>query len=247
MLTAVSACSDDGKYHVDGERAYYEEYPVSHFFKWGSGTVEINLAPGDSLKVYPLDTDYAMDSSNVYFQGKKLLDARPEEVEFLSSNGLGTYAVSNKYAFYKGAVVWGADPSTFQPLSDMAYAKDKAKVFYLGTVISGADSASFIRLSDSWAKDRWNVYYHGKRHSVKDVRTFGLISTDFSSDKYAIYHRGQIVSGVDPMSFEKVGYVDGNLVIRDSARCYQLLRPGEHTEVWVKVDERTPKAKAACK
>jgi len=140
-----------------------------------------------------------------------------------SSLMYGDYAKDSKNVYYKGKVVAGADPTTFEVLAyknyvgDYIYAKDGTHAYYGEKNIAGADAATFEALylvesegygeyydegsSATYAKDAHYVYSSATVESSLDPSTVSL-EGKFLRDEDSILGGN---NDIDPASFVSLG------------------------------------------
>lgn len=82
----------------------------------------------------------------------------------------------------------GADPNTFEILSNEDYGKDKNVVYYQGVSIPGADAQSFEFITDLYSKDKHRAYYSGDSIEGSSSKGFRVIDSYYSSDYKDIFH-----------------------------------------------------------
>ncbi len=83
---------------------------------------------------------WAIDSSNVYFNGMVVADAEVDAELFQALSA--EYAKDTKHVFYQNNIIAGVVPADFQVLLD-GYAKDATAIYYNGGVLSDVDYDSF--------------------------------------------------------------------------------------------------------
>lgn len=176
--------------------------------------------------------DYARDDRTV-FMGS---DSRPyalakcDPATFAIITPEGTYARDAKRAYYRGALMNGADPETLQILQ-APYSKDATRAFAGALGIGMSDVATFevvmpggseFPIGDGkerplnetkiwgWAKDK-NAYYYGKeRVAEADRQSFEVLAdVPYAKDRAHVFHavdnHAFIIPGADPDSFEIFG------------------------------------------
>ena len=83
--------------------------------------------------------------------------------------------------------VQGVDVNTFQVIDEI-YAKDKNYVYRIGKKMEGADPQSFNVLSNkAYSKDKFNVYAWGVKIEGADPESFYLIDSKRAQDKNRDY------------------------------------------------------------
>ncbi len=127
------------------------------------------------------------------------------------------YAKDKGQIYYKGEVIGGADPASFEPFAEYEYAKDAARVFYQGRLLETADADTFKVLrwpreaagagSRSWPprNENWSVYAVDGRHvwdqgrlmPALDGPSFMLLPNKLMKDKNGMYKDGRRIPGLD--------------------------------------------------
>ncbi len=111
-------------------------------------------------------TDYAHDSTQVYFENSLIATAHRASFSILSDK----YAKDNQTIFYKADPLKEAHFSSFHVL-EYGYAKDAKRVYYEGNVLKGADPVSFTMVTneaDRDAADKTHSYKSGGRVKRED-------------------------------------------------------------------------------
>lgn len=93
-------------------------------------------------------TDYAHDSTHVYFQYFLIPAADKSTFSIL----LDHYSHDAKTVFYEATPLKGADLASFHML-ERGYAKDAKRVYYKGKVLRGADPISFVMVNNEVGRD----------------------------------------------------------------------------------------------
>lgn len=111
-------------------------------------------------------TNYAHDSTRVYYQNKLIIAADKATFSILSDD----YAQDSTTVFYKSEPLPNAERTSFAAL-DYGYAKDAKRVYYQGKVLVGADPISFAMVGnepDRDAADRIHSYETGRRVKLEE-------------------------------------------------------------------------------
>ena len=131
-------------YMTDGKRVFYFER-------------EIKGADPDTFQV--LEHAFSKDKNHVYYETEKIEEnINTSAVKVLNK----FYFKDNKNVYLMYGKVEGADPDTFELLTDnMGYSKDKNNVYYTFSVVEGADVKTFEIIKEifAYAKDKNNLYY----------------------------------------------------------------------------------------
>ena len=116
------------------------------------------------------------------------------------SGGDNSYGSDQNNIYFKGTRLPNADLSTFAPLKQKYWSKDKNQVYYGAELVNGLDVAGLRFLSDNYATDGKAIYCSGKQLVGADVATFQIESDGgaIAKDKNHYYHfeeRGTMVNG----------------------------------------------------
>lgn len=140
------------------------------------------------------------------------------------------YTTDDKYVYYQGRVISGADPVTFSV--GLTGTKDKKHVYQNGIPFPEADPVTFSYITEKdgvhtpYAKDKNNVYFFSFDDSANalqpqiipdaDPSSFMLLSgfspyePMYAKDKNNIYSGAAIVPDVDPTTFVLISDLQGN-------------------------------------
>lgn len=112
------------------------------------------------------------------------------EIQSLKKIDGSDYRKDERYVYYEGIILTGADPATFVYVGN-GYGKDANKVYASGFVLDGADPNTFTILNDTYAKDKRYVYAYGnfKAFENSDASTFTIIADSFGKDAHNVYGR----------------------------------------------------------
>ena len=117
----------------------------------------VNGANPKTIKV--LNQFYLKDDKNVFFNDEKILGA--DANSFIALDKENGYAKDKNSVYYFGQKVEGANPKTFEVISDGEYSKDDKNVYASGEIIKGADSKTFREFPEtSYSRDKNNLYYY---------------------------------------------------------------------------------------
>jgi hypothetical protein len=95
--------------------------------------------------------------------------------------GKSDYSVEGSKVTYHGwQVVAAADPSTFEVLPEVEFAKDKQRVYVLGYVIPGADPKTFRVIKGPYSRDGSTAYCGNIPMKVQDIDRFEVVRCDGS-------------------------------------------------------------------
>ena len=117
----------------------------------------VNGANPKTIKV--LNQFYLKDDKNVFFNDEKILGA--DANSFIALDKENRYAKDKNSVYYFGQKVEGANPKTFEVISDGEYSKDDKNVYASGEIIKGADPKTFREFPEtSYSRDKNNLYYY---------------------------------------------------------------------------------------
>ena len=117
----------------------------------------VNGANPKTIKV--LNQFYLKDDKNVFFNDEKILGA--DANSFIALDKENGYAKDKNSVYYFGQKVEGANPKTFEVISDGEYSKDDKNVYASGEIIKGADPKTFREFPEtSYSRDKNNLYYY---------------------------------------------------------------------------------------
>ena len=117
----------------------------------------VNGANPKTIKV--LNQFYLKDDKNVFFNDEKILGA--DANSFIALDKENGYAKDKNSVYYFGQKVEGANPKTFEVISDGEYSKDDKNVYASGEIIKGADPKTFRKFPEtSYSRDKNNLYYY---------------------------------------------------------------------------------------
>jgi len=106
-----------------------------------------------------LNQFYLKDDKNVFFNDEKILGA--DANSFIALDKENGYAKDKNSVYYFGQKVEGANPKTFEVISDGEYSKDDKNVYASGEIIKGADPKTFREFPEtSYSRDKNNLYYY---------------------------------------------------------------------------------------
>lgn len=97
-----------------------------------------------------------------------------------------------------------ANPKTFNILKFDTYAKDNKFVFYQGEKIIGADAKTFEALGDYYARDKNFGWYGKDTIKNSNGRTFKVINAYYSTDDKDYFYETEPLNVVDPQNFKFV-------------------------------------------
>ncbi len=120
-----------------------------------------------------------------------------ESFQILDEHG---YAKDKLRVYYKGFPVEGADPVSFELITDL-YGKDAAHVYYELETIPGADPATFKVFNIQWGRDVNDIYFQYRPLEACDPATFELLEESWQRDSQCVYFQGRKAPDADPASF----------------------------------------------
>ncbi len=173
-------------YMTDGKRVFYFER-------------EIKGADPDTFQV--LEHAFSKDKNHVYYETEKIEEnINTSVVKILNK----FYFKDNKNVYLMYGKVEGADPDTFELLTDnMGYSKDKNNVYYTFSVVEGADVKTFEIIKEifAYAKDKNNLYYDGIQIDKINTKDFSILSEDLIRNNNKIFFQGTPLKEIDGKKF----------------------------------------------
>lgn len=199
----------------------------------GSGTVSLaDVASFHPIKVTRgmMSGAYAADKKRVYFKNHVVEGADPatfrevsfyvgqdknrvysewhptEIKDFASLKEVGRMYTDGHHIYSRDLVRFdGADPDTFESLSDNWYA-DKQHIWWTNTLVKKADVQSFEPVV-------LYTFCTGTKESMGSDFNYG-------KDAYHVFFRDSIIEGADPATFEKIDF-DGSWTVFDKNHIYE--------------------------
>lgn len=135
---------------------------------------------------------WASDKNHVYFEGRVLRSADPNDFEVFDRDNELSRSGDNEY---KRARKIRNDVEKFVDLG--SYSLDINGVYWAEKVMPGADPGTFKQFdmpeteysnSKAWALDETGVYCNGRRLKGSDPATFRLLGFNYGVDKHRVYH-----------------------------------------------------------
>jgi hypothetical protein len=236
----VTGCGQDGPYaRKDGEWMYGRErviaaphediQPINDRFARSGERVWYRIWPipsADPGTFQALDENYARDAdrawylaayrdSQDYFTTRRLRLTSLEGVDTATLHVLEQrYAADAKQVYYEGAAVEGADPASFEPLTE-GFARDKNRGYQaFRRPVPFSHGPSFEPVSKSYAKDRERVFYVSRTSDGEpqqavvpgaDPTTFKAFTYDYATDARRIYYEQRVLKG-DPATFQPLDF-----------------------------------------
>ena len=185
---------------------------------------EIEEADLKTFRVFSLkDSEWAKDKNHVYFKGRVLRSADPDEFEITDrTNHLGRSGDNE----YKGSRKTRNEAEQFVNLG--IYSTDINGAYWFDRLIPGANPETFKLLEipetkykndGAWAADANAVYCNARRLDGSDPTTFRLLGYNYGIDKHRVYYESHPLSQADRKTFVVtyhetkyvIGY-DGNFI-----------------------------------
>lgn len=211
------------------------------------------IPSADPKSFQPLDDNYARDGmrawymatyrdSQDYFTSRRLrlvplFQADPASLRVLEQR----YAADSGQVYYEGLEIRGADPATFEPLTE-GFARDKTRGYHQFVYpVPLSHGPTFEVVGKSYAKDREHVYFvsrrpdgapHAERVLDADPATFQAFPYDYAKDASHIYFESQALKGepgnFQPMDFgyaktDKIVFHRGEPMLGADAASFQIL------------------------
>jgi hypothetical protein len=115
------------------------------------------------------------------------------------------YANDTSNVFYHWQLVEGADPASFEALSNL-YGKDARQVYYQGKVIPGANPERFEVMNIQWGRDEKDIYLQDRPILACDPASFKFLKDGWQRDAECAYREGRKVERADAGSFEVLNF-----------------------------------------
>ena len=125
-----------------------------------------------------------------------------ETFVILDKNG---YAKDKLRVYYKGFPVEGADPVSFELITEH-YGRDADHVYYELELVPGADPATFKVFDTQWGRDANDIYLQYRPLDACDPSSFVLLKPDWEKDDQCVYRNLSKVPEADPASFVVLNY-----------------------------------------
>jgi hypothetical protein len=149
-------------------------------------------------------TGYENDGDAVYYehwnegsgQHKKILDANPKTFKVLEFNN---YAKDDKFVFYQGVKIIGADAKTFEAIDEF-YAKDKNYGWYGSDIIKTSNGKTFKVINSYFSTDGNDVFYTTEPLNMIEPKNFKIVEGENNNDtwttdgKYYYYNQYKVPS-----------------------------------------------------
>lgn len=175
------------------------------------GVVPMQDINPSSIQELEMNSHYATDGINVYFNGSKIDETVYANFKIIKDSSL--YSYDGKNAYYSGVKVQSASPTNLSLLGRYDnYLTDDTNIFFHDRLIEKVNLITFkvIDSNNAWekyAQDNKNVYYEGARIEGTDPKTFRIINNlpnidTYAADDMSIFFKGIEVVGADPVSFK---------------------------------------------
>jgi hypothetical protein len=149
-------------------------------------------------------TGYENDGDAVYYehwnegsgQHKKILDANPKTFKVLE---FSNYAKDDKFVFYQGVKIIGADAKTFEAIDEF-YAKDKNYGWYGSDTIKTSNGKTFKVINSYFSTDGNDVFYTTEPLKMIEPKNFKIVEGENNNDtwttdgKYYYYNQYKVPS-----------------------------------------------------
>jgi hypothetical protein len=111
------------------------------------------------------------------YQGKRLSFLDSVDAESFSVMSNNQYGLDKYHVYFKGQIVYPADPKTFQLIDDKGYSADAQHVFLDAAMIALAHPLSFKVLQFPYSKDDQNIFCGTipMRLSKEEQRSFKVV------------------------------------------------------------------------
>jgi hypothetical protein len=218
--------TQSGGYVAIGDKMYFGTTTIYGADPKTFYVFDAELQQGEVTRTKCINADYcpyAKDASAVYFFGRKIAGADPNNF-----TPIGYGLLHNM----------GKDPGNAQP----KYASDGRQIYFLDRIVEGADSRTFTPVLSGgyyyeYGKDEHYVYWRNKRIESADPATFkpvdgqqpyeGCGAGSYGVDKAGVYFQDKLISGADPKTFKAI-IGDGSYG-EDASRFYKENRPTDRS------------------
>lgn len=135
-------------------------------------------------------------------------NGRFEIADYKSFGKLGyRHAKDNKYVYYLGKVVEGADPSTFKEDDiEASLGRDKHGIYQSTHRVETSSPDTYRHIAYGYGRDDNHIYYEGRVCPDIDASTFEMMEAIWARDKDHIIALGKPLEGADTTSFTTVWY-----------------------------------------
>lgn len=196
------------------------------YYKWISpGRFWVVEIPGaDPATFTVLDFNLAKDAKGVWRTDVPIKGADAATAQVVNP---GWVWKDRRAVYYQFTLLNGADPSTFQHLSQAFY-RDAKYVYWSTTRLAGADVNTFRTFGNDtpYAADQRHVWSGDTRMPSIDPGSFRLLHNHVFADKQGVYVTGRAlpIIDADTTTFRKVAELDaegwGCVLFRDAGRAY---------------------------
>lgn len=135
-----------------------------------------------------------------------VLVKHPVNSKFGCGRTLNDYAKDKSRVFYKGEIIHGADPKSFE-LMEFEYSRDKNSIFARNKIITNKTSQFDYLNGAGYATDGAVSFYHDIVIKDKGFEVLGTFS-EYARSEARVFYMGEALNNVDSSSFEVVGFGD---------------------------------------
>ena len=199
----------------------------------------LKTMPPHSPDQYPNSKfEYFHDGSSVYSSRNSKLAEADLASFFVYYSQLETYGIARdkSHAYYYGAVISGADPSTFTLAAPAYFARDKDHVFADGVILPGADPKTFEPVDQITYRDSKSTYCHEEyTHNLEGADPYQIRSyprSSFATDGVHVYSiwACKELQGADPYTFTPLSFDQTGA---DNKHTYSIQKNGEEFTISV--------------
>ena len=140
----------------------------------------------------------------------------PVYSKFACGPRFSDYAKDKRRVFYKGEIIHGADPGSFD-LLEFEYSRDKNFIFARNKKITNRTSHFSYLNGAGYATDGVISFYHD---IVITDKSFEVLDTtsEYARTEARVFYKGEALDGVDSSSFEVVGF--GDEYVKDKSHVF---------------------------
>jgi hypothetical protein len=149
---------------------------------------------------------YQKKNGTVLYFGEPLLHSCAETFQAVTCNFKirDYYARDHAHVFYRDTLVRGADPATFEVISQW-YARDCRTGYFYGKAIPNSHGPCFQMVADYYARDHKRVFFHGRWLKSADPMHFQAVGMNYFTDQRHVYYDGKAIKDADATSFLLIG------------------------------------------
>lgn len=145
-----------------------------------------------------------------------VLVKHPVHSKYACGPRFNDYAKDKSRVFYKGEIIRGADPKSFE-LLEFAYSRDKSFIFARNKKITNRTNNFSYLNGAGYATDGIINFYHNIVITDKSFEVLGTAS-EYARSEARVFYKGKAFDGVDSSSFEVIGF--GDEYVKDKSHVF---------------------------